>query len=532
MRTVLAAVGLGPLATPGPDSPAEPPGSWIVAAWARREYEQKVKEQAPSSPTDPVLTSLAVDSADAKSFPATETDQQTFAMAATTESNSPPEVLDPFSRPDLATGTIIGTVDATDPDGDPLSYAVTAAPTSGTVTIDAATGAYTYTPNDAARLQAAQTSTRDTDTFTVTASDGYSTTSTPVTVPISAAHPPPAEFSVTPVSVGGDPRDVVVVDVDGDGLSDRAYVANTSDGTVSVIDTTNNTVTKTIDVGETPLSLAASPDGSRVYVANGDYFNGNSVSVIDTDSDTAIATIPVPGNYGSDVSVSPDGNRVYVVNQYDQTITVIDTDPKSRTCNTVISTTVVGYRSYGGIAVTPDGSRLYESSDPYGDIMVIDTNTMTLVDTVDVSPGYAGEVYAGEVAVSPDGKQAYAVAGETTWGGFSRSSIAVIDTDPTSATYNTQIATITGPETWDGTAWQDVAFSPDGSFAYVTSNDGKTVTVIDTRTKSVITTFTTDQAGDGNQFRSVAVGPDGRLYITDSGDNTAYAVTVGDATAL
>jgi len=46
-----------------------------------------------------------------------------------------------------------------------------------------------------------------------------------------------------------------------DGL--YAYVTNTSDNTVSVIDTTTNAVTGSpIGVGESPVGLAFTPDGS------------------------------------------------------------------------------------------------------------------------------------------------------------------------------------------------------------------------------------------------------------------------------
>ncbi len=40
-----------------------------------------------------------------------------------------------------------GTIEATGPDGDPLSYAVQREPAHGAATIDATTGAFTYTPN-------------------------------------------------------------------------------------------------------------------------------------------------------------------------------------------------------------------------------------------------------------------------------------------------------------------------------------------------------------------------------------------------
>ena len=51
-------------------------------------------------------------------------------------------------------------------------------------------------------------------------------------------------------------------------LAQNAYITNTGSNTVSVIDTATNTVTATIPVGGEPYSVAVSPDGSKVYVAN------------------------------------------------------------------------------------------------------------------------------------------------------------------------------------------------------------------------------------------------------------------------
>ena len=47
-----------------------------------------------------------------------------------------------------------------------------------------------------------------------------------------------------------------------------AYVANYSDGTVSVIDTSTARPTATITVGSSPLGVAISPAGTFAYVAN------------------------------------------------------------------------------------------------------------------------------------------------------------------------------------------------------------------------------------------------------------------------
>ncbi len=73
-------------------------------------------------------------------------------------------------------------------------------------------------------------------------------------------------------------------------LAQNAYITNYGSNTVSVIDTATNTVTATIPVGIDPYGVAVTPDGSKVYVAN---VGSNTVSVIDTATNTVTATIPV-----------------------------------------------------------------------------------------------------------------------------------------------------------------------------------------------------------------------------------------------
>jgi|SRR5712671_4242095 len=68
----------------------------------------------------------------------------------------------------------------------------------------------------------------------------------------------------------------------------NAYITNWNSNTVSVIDTATNAVSATIPVGPTPMGVAVSPDGSKVYVAN----ELHDVSAIDTATNTVIATIP------------------------------------------------------------------------------------------------------------------------------------------------------------------------------------------------------------------------------------------------
>lgn len=92
--------------------------------------------------------------------------------------------------PTTAIGTVTGTVNAEDANGDALTYVLDAGPTKGLVQLDAATGAFTYTPNVDARYAAKATPGVDIDTFTVGISDGnggWTTTTVQVEIAPAAA---------------------------------------------------------------------------------------------------------------------------------------------------------------------------------------------------------------------------------------------------------------------------------------------------------------------------------------------------------
>jgi YVTN family beta-propeller protein len=161
-------------------------------------------------------------------------------------------------------------------------------------------------------------------------------------------------------------------------LAQNAYITNFDSNTVSVIDTVSNTVTATIPVGANPMAnpigVAVSPDGSTVYIVN--EFS-NNVSVIATASNTVTATIPV-GSFPSGVAVTPDGSTVYVANEGSNNVSVIAT-----ASNTVTATIPVGSNPFG-VAVTPDGSTVYVANVNSNNVSVIATASNTVTATIPV----------------------------------------------------------------------------------------------------------------------------------------------------
>lgn len=189
------------------------------------------------------------------------------------------------------------------------------------------------------------------------------------------------------------------------GAAPFAYITNL-DNTVSVIDTATNNITATaLGRGLSPVGIAVSPDGTKVYLT--EHVLEGVVYALDTTTNLAVPVKVGSGPWG--VAVSPDSTKVYVTNRGDDTVSVIDT-----ATNNVTDTVSVGSSPFE-VAVTPDGKYVYVTNYNSGTVDVIDTATNKVTATVDV------EVNPTGVAVTLDGKKVY-VASE------GANSVFVIDT--------------------------------------------------------------------------------------------------------
>ena len=151
-----------------------------------------------------------------------------------------------------------------------------------------------------------------------------------------------------------------------------AYVACHRDDSVTVIDKDNQ---KTIiDVGDGPIGLAVTPDGSDVYVAN---HNDNTVSIIDTFTNTVIDTVSV-GNAPWGIAIGADGKYVYVTNSVSDTVTVIQTEDRS-----VIRTYSVG-DTPRGVSAPANGTYAYVVNQGDGSISKIDMDGDAVTEIADV----------------------------------------------------------------------------------------------------------------------------------------------------
>ncbi|MFI5510149.1 Ig-like domain-containing protein [Mycobacterium sp. NPDC051804] len=418
----------------------------------------------------------------------TASDSITVTVSAVTPTNNPP-VAGASSDPviDQLTGVVTGQVSATDPDvGDTVTYALASPinPEIGVIDVNPTTGAWTFTPEPDARLDAYLTDIDDDVDFTINATDNKAITPIAVSAPID-----PAEAVVTDtVGVGDGPWGAAV-------SGGYLYVANSSDGTVTVINTATNTVVDTIPVGSDPIGVAVS--GDRLYVANG---QDGTVTVINTTTNTVVDTnlaTPEPdpiivGDVINSPGIAASGDRLYVAHDND-IVTVFDT-----TTYTVVGAIPVG-TTPSGLAV--NGDYLYVNNQADGTVTVVDTITNTVVDakpaTLEIDPITVG---SGPIGVAASGARLYvANSGDGT--------VTVIDT-----TTQTVVDTITVGNPVGG-----VAVS--GDRVYVSSPLDGTVTVVDTTTNTVVETVAVGAFPAG-----IAVSGN-TIYVANFSDGTVSVIT-------
>ena len=106
------------------------------------------------------------------------------------------------------------------------------------------------------------------------------------------------------------------------------YVSNRDSGTVSVIDSTSNSVIKNITVGSSPGQLLFNPSNNNMYVANRD---SGTVSVIDS-TNNALENVVV-GSEPVALEFNPSNNNIYVANVVSNSVSMIE-----NTNNTVTDT--------------------------------------------------------------------------------------------------------------------------------------------------------------------------------------------------
>jgi len=293
-------------------------------------------------------------------------------------------------------------------------------------------------------------------------------------------------------------------------LTNKIYVTNRRDSTVSVINGATNAVTATIPVGLHPTYGDINVITNRIYVVNNGNGQGTTMSVIDGHADSVVATVTV-GNYPQAASVNPVTNKIYVVNYCGNqfgcdatpangTVSVVDGGS-----NTVTATVTVGV---GPALVFADsttnkiwvmnscGSSLPCDADPNGNGNYVGSVTQIDGATLATATTNTGKG-SGAMAYNSVANKAYV-----------SNSTDNTETFIDGVTLATQTVSV-------GLTPADVEVNPVTNKIYVCNNGANTVTTIDGTTLAT----TTIGVGVGPVESWVNPATD-RVYVSNVGDAT------------
>jgi YVTN family beta-propeller protein len=227
--------------------------------------------------------------------------------------------------------------------------------------------------------------------------------------------------------------------------SKTLYIADQDSNDLIAVSTATGQAVGFVPTGDTPVAVTITPNGAKGYVAD---FGDSTVTPFTVATNAAGAAIKV-SSVPIGIAITPDSKTAYVVGVKSDGVTRTVTPIRTAT-NTALKPIGVGTGSSSivpsDIAITPNGKTAYVATN----LGVTPINTATNV------RGKLIKVPGSAIAITPDGRIAYVVAGSGT--------VTPIRTATNRALKPIHV----------GTNASDVAITPNGSTAYVTSNLGVT----------------------------------------------------------
>jgi YVTN family beta-propeller protein len=277
-------------------------------------------------------------------------------------------------------------------------------------------------------------------------------------------------------------------------------VANKGDETLSIVDTASESQVAAVkEDGRTGHEVAVSPDGKRAFVpiygsagVGQKGTDGQLIRVIDLGTRAIVGTI----DFGKGVRphkpvFGPRNGLLYVTTELNQSVTIIDPVTLA-----IIGSIPTGEDESHMLAISGDGKRGYTANVKSGTVSVLDLESKTLVTTIPVAP------YIQRISVSTDGKWAF-TADQT------KLRLAVIDT----AT-NTVSTSIPLPGLAFGTTP-----TPDGKWLLVALPAVRMVGLVDLATMRVVKTLEVPKAP-----QEILVRPDGAVAYVSCDASAQVAV--------
>jgi PQQ-dependent catabolism-associated beta-propeller protein len=196
----------------------------------------------------------------------------------------------------------------------------------------------------------------------------------------------------------------------------RLYVSNEDGHSVTVLDADSASTIATIAVGKRPRGIKLNLDGSRLFVAVSGLpkcppsvpdeecaklerdLKADGIAIVDTATHKVVQVLHA-GSDPEQFALSPDGRRLFVANEDAATMSVVDVRSGA-----VVGRVPVG-REPEGVGITPDGRWVLITNESDDSVSIIDTGTLKIVKAVQVGKR------PRDVAFTQDGRAAY-VSGE------------------------------------------------------------------------------------------------------------------------
>ena len=301
-----------------------------------------------------------------------------------------------------------------------------------------------------------------------------------------------------------------------------AYVTNGGSNTVSVFDVVNLRLDRQLPVGANPTGVTANPKRNEVYVVNsGTAQTSGSISVIDTEKNAVVATIPVR-RLPYFLSVDPSGDLAYVANSGSNSVSVLDL--KARREIALIGTG----EGPGLVRIAPDGRSLLVTNRVGNSISILGPADGSSADwhlrkVIEGCPG------ATDAVILPDSTKAFVACS----GGHQVAAIALANSaDANHAARPDALEALLDV----GHSPVHLALKPDGGEIFVSNFDSDSISEIETSTDDVTGAYLMGShpvhglvSSDNSllyvsNFRSQELS----IYSIDDGKRLGPAIHVGD----
>jgi YVTN family beta-propeller protein len=188
----------------------------------------------------------------------------------------------------------------------------------------------------------------------------------------------------------------------------RAFVANIGSGGVTAVDLEAMQVLAQIPTGDGAEGIDVTPDGREVWVANR---AANTLSVIDAETLAVVASVPC-GEFPIRVRITPDGRHALVSNGRSADLAVFDVAGRNEVARVRFDgqAPATGVRSFGdrkgtgsvplSVVVAPDGTRAWVAHANADTISVVDLASWQSSEQLGAGPAPDGMAYS-PVAVQP-----------------------------------------------------------------------------------------------------------------------------------